>query len=194
MALSLVTGPSVEPLTLVETKRHLKIDIGDDDALVQGLIAAARERAEGVTGRQLIQATWDLRLDAFPCEYEIQVPKPPLISVTYLKYTDTAGTLQTWASTNYDVDAPAGPFAARGRLRPTYATNWPTSRTDTMNAVVVRVLAGYGAVAVSVPMAIRQAMLLMIAAWFENRDDLVLEGGVAPLGALALLTPYKVYA
>lgn len=193
MPLSLVQGPQGEPISLVDAKRHLRIDGNDDDALVQGLVAAARERAEAITGRQLLQATWDLKLDEFPCDYELQFPKPPLVSVTYLKYVDTGGVLQTWDVANYAVDAPAGPFADQGRLQPAYATSWPSARSDTMNAIIARFVAGYGTTGAAVPMAIRQAMLLMIAAWYEHRDDLVQQGGASPLGALALLTPYKVY-
>lgn len=193
MALSLVDAPEDEPITLEEAKLHLRLEIEDDDALVDGLIAAARERAEAVTGRQLLQATWELRLDRFPCEYEIRIPKPPLISVTSLKYVDTNGTLQTWDPVNYQVDAPAGPFAEPGRLQPVFGASWPSARTDTLNAVIVRFVAGYGDGGSSVPMAIRQAMKLMLSAWYERRDDLVLQGDVAPLGALALLTPYKLF-
>jgi uncharacterized phiE125 gp8 family phage protein len=153
--------------------------------------ASARKRLQG---GQLLQATWELRLDELPCGYEIQIPKPPLVSVTSFSYIDTAGNTQVWSALNYQVDAPTGPYADRGRIQPAYATNWPAARTDTMNAVTIRFVAGYGTQPITVPQTIRQAMLLMITTWYECRDELVLQAVTpAPLGALALLTPFKVY-
>jgi len=194
VALSLVTPPAIEPITLAEAKRQCRApaDVSEDGLFV-GLIAAARERAEGITGRQLIEATWDEKLDDIDCD-EIWLPRAPLISVTSVTYIDSAGATQTWASTEYQVDAPTGPFARRGRVLPLPTASWPLAQSGRVNAFAVRFKAGYGTAAASVPMAIRQAMLLMIGAWFVNREDMVTGGLVTvPLGALALLTPYKVY-
>ena len=75
MSLALVTAPTIEPLTLSQVKRHCRVSIDDDDDLVtEDLIPAVRDRCELVTGRQLVEATWDLRLDSFPCDGTIDVP------------------------------------------------------------------------------------------------------------------------
>lgn len=59
------TDTVVEPLTLDEVKKHLRIDPGitDEDELLQDYISAARERGENETNRQFITATWKLQLD-----------------------------------------------------------------------------------------------------------------------------------
>lgn len=194
MALSLVTAPAVPPITVADAKLQCRIPHDDEDALIVGLVEAARSRAEAVTGRQLIQATWDLKLDTFPCGYELRLPKAPLIAVTSFSYVDTNGVTQVWGTSNYQVDAPVGPTADRGRIQAAFGTSWPPVRTDTLNAIAIRFVAGYGADANDVPAAIRQAMLLMITTWYELRDDLALVASApAPLGALALLTPYKLF-
>jgi uncharacterized phiE125 gp8 family phage protein len=66
MPLQLVTAPAGEPITLLEAKQHLRVDVDDDDALIGSLITAARQAAETLTGRQLMTARWRLVLDAFP--------------------------------------------------------------------------------------------------------------------------------
>jgi len=44
--------PPAEPVTLAQAKAWLRVESGDDeDALIAGLIAAARMRAEAHTGR-----------------------------------------------------------------------------------------------------------------------------------------------
>lgn len=195
MALSLIAAPAVEPITLFEAKRQCKAPSdSSEDGLIVGLITAARERVEAITGRQLIEATFEQRGQCFD-ECAIVLPKPPLRSVTAITYVDANGVTQTWSSANYQVDAPAGPYAERGRVAPIAGGAWPIVKYDTWNAAIVRFKAGYGTTPATVPMSIRQAMLLMIGAWYVNREDMVSGGLVSvPLGALALVTPYKVYA
>ncbi|MDR1943975.1 MAG: head-tail connector protein [Synergistaceae bacterium] len=48
-----------EPISLSEAKKHLRVEFGDDDELIQGLIAAAREYAEGFMNRSLVAKTED---------------------------------------------------------------------------------------------------------------------------------------
>ena len=64
MPLQLVSAPAGEPITLLEAKQHLRVDVDDDDALIGSLITAARQAAETRTGRQLMTARWKLVLDA----------------------------------------------------------------------------------------------------------------------------------
>jgi len=201
MALSLVAAPAIDPISLFEAKRQCKAPSDtSEDGLIVGLITAARERAEAVTGRQLISARWDLRFDDAQVDmglwYAIQIPRPPLISVESVEYVDYTGATQTWASSNYQVDAPRGPFARFGRLLPLPTATWPLPQPGRVNALTVHFTAGYGTTAATVPASIRQAMLTMIAAWYNPaREDLV-AGGLQsiPLGSLAMLTPYKVFA
>ncbi len=68
MALTLFTPPTAEPVSLEEAKRHLRVDGNDEDVDILGLITAAREQAERHTRRQLLTATWDLKLDRFPAD------------------------------------------------------------------------------------------------------------------------------
>jgi len=196
--LNLVTPPAeaVEPVTLTEAKAHLRIDadITTYDQLVTDLIVAARDRAELETNRQLLTAGYQLVMDAFPCG-PIELPRPPLQSVTAVTYVDAGGLTQTWSSSLYQQLAPRGPFAGRGLLMPVYGEIYPVTRPETLAAVTVAFTAGYGLAATTVPRSIRQACLLMIGDWFRMPEQMVIgENAFAfplPVGAAALLRPFK---
>lgn len=169
MALTLVTPPVAEPLSVEEAKHQvLQGGTVDDAYLATVLIPAVRDRAELATQRALITQTWDLVLDRFPCDGFIEIPKPPLVSVTFLKYYDTAGTLTTWATTNYDVQAPAGPRCARGRLALSSGVSWPATDGE-LGDVTVRFVCGYGATGEFIPGLLRAAMLMDLAKLYEDR-------------------------
>lgn len=169
-ALSLVTGPTTEPVTVGEAKSHLRVDTTDDDAYILGLIKAAREKLEHDMRRAFVRQTWDLFLDCFPDV--ITMPLPPLLSVTSVKYLDTAGVEQTLATSEYVVDINSQP----GRIVTAFGKSWPSTR-DTINAVTVRFPAGYGLAvdtaeqsAQKVPEGIRHAIKFLVAHWHENRE------------------------
>lgn len=194
-SLTLVTAPSAgtEPITLDEAKSHCRIDVEDDDSLVTALIVAARQHVENATGRQLLTATWSLKLDCWPCW--IDVPRAPLLTVTSITYLDTAGATQTLATDQYRTNAPSGPTAARGTIEPAYGVTWPTLY-GVSNAATVTFTAGYGATADTVPQAIKQAMLLTIGHWYINREH-VITGTIVtqlPMAVGALLAPYRTWA
>jgi uncharacterized phiE125 gp8 family phage protein len=130
-----------------------------DQELVD-LIQSVGDRAELETQRALLQQTWDLKLNAFPCADWIELPKPPLLSVTSVSYMDVSGATQALTvTTEYTVDAPAGPRCQRGRVVRAYGTIWPTTR-DQVHAVTVRFVSGYGAAASAIPPLLHQALLL----------------------------------
>lgn len=195
MPLTLVTAPTSDLISLAEAKLQLRIeaDVTDEEDLVRGIIAAAVGRCQDVTGRQLLQATWDLTLDAFPLDDVLEVPRPPLQSVTSVTYVDTAGTSQTWAASNYQVDAPTGAMAPMGRIAPAPNVSWPSTR-EQLNAVTIRFVAGY-ATAAAVPAALKAGILLLIGHFYMHREA-VADGRLAalPLGVQALFRPYHIRA
>ncbi len=170
--LSLVTAPAVMPISIDEVRLQCGLESNDHDELLEGYIAAATEYAETYTDRALILQTWDLTLDAFPAGLSIFVPRPPLLDVTWVKYTDAGGTLQTWDEASYLVDTSAYGTAQQGRISRVQATEWPVVRTGP-NAVTIRFRAGYGTTGESVPMVIRVAMKQFIAEAWSIRANTV---------------------
>lgn len=191
MPLKLITGPTVEPVSVAEAKAHLRVEHSDDDALIGALITAARQSAEHELGRALITQTHELVLDAFPVA-EIDLQLPDVQSITSVKYiaADTA-TEVTLASTDYSLDADSTPCW----LLPAYTVgDWPAT-LDTTNAVRIRFVAGFGAAGTDVPAAIRQWILLGIGTMYAQREAVAVGSALAelPRGYVgALLDPWRV--
>lgn len=180
-SLSQTTPPASRAVALARVLSHCRIDLtqpGCDEDTVNGWIDQATEQAEHFTGRQLIRATYELRLDGFPSGY-IAVPKPPLSSVTHIKYYAPGETsLTTWASTNYIVDIPTGPKAHNGRIVLAPDATYPQTETRP-GAVIVTFVAGYGTTFASIPASIVLGMLLKISRMNETREDAPLQTGAA---------------
>jgi uncharacterized phiE125 gp8 family phage protein len=87
MAITIVTPPAALPVTVEECKAYGRIDFDDADALIESLIGAARDHLEQATGRTFVATTYQLTLDAFPCD-EIALPRSPVLSVASVKYYD----------------------------------------------------------------------------------------------------------
>src|ERR1700680_4023351 len=69
MSLSLVTAPTVEPLSVAEARARLNIGPEVTDVALSAFISAARQMIDGRDGwlgRAINTQTWDLVLDRFP--------------------------------------------------------------------------------------------------------------------------------
>lgn len=99
---------------------------------------------------------------------EITIRKPPVASITSIKYYDTGGVLRTLAASEYEVDL-ADPDAP-ARIQPAYSRTWPSTRGQLYEVVVVRFVAGYGLTPDTVPAEIRHLLLLLLTHWHEHRD------------------------
>jgi uncharacterized phiE125 gp8 family phage protein len=170
-----VPGPYTDPLTVAEAKLHLRVDADQtvEDTYISNLITLAREYCEDRTGVAVMSASWSLVLPAFPIGRSIELLAFPVTAVSSVAYYDSENTLQTLDSQKYQVDTRS--------LIPTislaYGEYWP-STYDRSDAVAVTFLAGYAS-ASSVPAKLKHAMLLLIAHWYEHREEVAL--GVTPM-------------
>jgi uncharacterized phiE125 gp8 family phage protein len=186
------TAPAVEPVTLTEAKDHLRIDDSSSDTLVSSLIVAARQQVEQDTGRALITQTLDVYYDALPTDRELWVPNPKLQSVTTFTTYDEDDASTVFSSWDYLVDVASEP----GRIVLNADATWPTD-LRAANAVIVRVVAGYG-VAAAVPQALKQAILLIISTLYEHREQVIISQFAGqfidlPFGYRQLITPYRIW-
>lgn len=187
MAVQLVTPPTAEPITLVRAKLHLRVDFDDDNDLIQDMIITAREVAETETRRALMTQTWKYILDAFPANPQpaltwqgdqdrFRLPFPPLQSVTSIVYTDQNGTPGTVSPSVYQVDTASEP----GRIALNPGQVWPSVALATIAGVAVTFVAGYTS-ADQVPRSLKQGMLLLIGAYYRNREDWVVDKQIKSL-------------
>lgn len=152
-------------MTLELAKKHVRQDLDVDDDLLTDTIQTAREYLESESGRALMVQTWDLFLDDFPCEREIELPMPPLRSVASVQYTPEGGSQQTIPAADYVVDTASEP----GRIVLAREASWPSDTLVAANGIVVRFEAGYDD-ADSVPKLARQGILLLVGEWYEHRE------------------------
>lgn len=188
MGLDLVTRAAEPLMGLAEAKLHCRVDdsMTDDDGHILMLVQAATDHLETVTARALVTQTWDWTLDRFPA-WEMEVPKPRLQSVTSIAYVDTDGASQTLSSSLYT----AAVTSERGRITPAYGESWPSTRS-VMEAVTIRIVAGYGSPA-DVPEPLKNAAKLLLAHWYNTREPVAFGGSPKsiPLTFAAIVAPYK---
>ena len=178
--IELVTGPATEAFTAAEVKAQCRIDHTDDDTLIARLIKAARGCIDGPhgIGIAMVSQQWRMSLDAMPPR--IWIPMGPVLSIDSLTYLDDAGERQTLAAESYARRKEL--FGAR--IKPAFNGTWPTVRCD-YDSVQVTFTAGFEGTGDSpvsldnVPDALRHAMLMLIAHWYENRETSVI--GVVPV-------------
>jgi uncharacterized phiE125 gp8 family phage protein len=166
MSLKQTSAPSVEPVVTADQKEWMRVDASDEDTLIGNLAASSRAYFENATNRQLITATWQLKMTDFPSG-EIVLPVSPLQSISSITYYDNTDTQQTWPSSEYDVDTASTP----GRVRPSFNEDYPSDSRGGTDDIVITFIAGYGDAATDVPDGILTAIKLLGANWFENRES-----------------------
>lgn len=204
-----VTPPAAEPVSVADAKAHLRLDTDDEAGLLALLIAGAREVAETVTERALVTQTWRMSLDSWcerdgwreraePClaplagrvsgRIAIELPKPPLVSVASVTTYGEAGVGAVWEPAAYFVDRAGAP----GRIVRLRGAPWPVPGRPAGGIEIV-FTAGYGGPE-AVPAALRQAILLLVAHWFENREPAPPRtiGAPIPASVYGLLAPFRV--
>jgi len=167
--LTLITAPTGEPILIDEMKDHLRISIDDDDKDVERITRVARRWCEKMQNRAYMTQTWDQYFDHFPLT-PFELPRPPLQSITHIKWFDTDDTETTVSTDVYRADT----FGFKGRVNLKDGQQWPTDTLRTLNGVVVRFVAGYGNRA-STPEEITQAIKLMAGHLWENREETIPE-------------------
>jgi uncharacterized phiE125 gp8 family phage protein len=170
-----------EPLTLAQTKSYLNlperspVDTAEDDGILL-LISGAREQAEILQGRDLVRKQWDMSLDYF-LNYQIEL-RDPLVSVDLVQYKYSDATLAVLTeNTDFIVDKKKHP----GIITPYYNKVWPTFTAWPTSAVTIRFTSGFAASDAfwhDAGARVKNGMLLLISAWFNNRLPFELGSGV----------------
>lgn len=186
MALTLMSGPAEEPVTVSEAKAHLRLDGSAEDILIASLILTSRLHVEAALGLALITQEWRLTLDRWPEGGDVRFPLRPIQSITSVTVTAADGTPSVVPSENYVLDGQA----RRPRLVPRDG-KWAAPGLPA-NGIEIQFAAGIGDDAEDVPRPIRHAVLMLVAHWYEHRDPLEIgsAGAAIPAAVSDLLRPY----
>jgi uncharacterized phiE125 gp8 family phage protein len=187
MALVLTSDPTSEPVTVAEAKAHLRVDAANEDTLIASLILTSRLHVETALGLALLTQSWQLLLDRWPPEKDLQLPLRPLQSIDAVRVFPAEGAATVIDPSDYLADTASVP----PRLIRT-GVIWPQPG-KAANGVEIDFTAGYGASAADVPAPIRQALLLLIAHWYERREPIEVGSPetIVPAVVSDLLEPYR---
>lgn len=223
-SLQLKTAAVNLPLTLGEVKSSLGIPDNDDtqDADLMGTLRACTLACERYTRRTFIDTTWTMFKDRFPGKAlpwwdgvremadteltdlteSIIIPRPPLLTIVFIKAHKQDGSEVTVTASDYIVDVASEP----GRVALKVTKTWPTDALRAINGVEVEFTAGYGLTGSDVEAPIREAILLCVGDAHSNREgsparfEKVGDSSISrfspeeiPLPARNLLGTYKVW-
>ena len=147
------TPPAIEPVSLDELKSFGRIKYTSEDALLEGFITAARMAAEEYTGRAFISQTIKMLMDYWPGEI-VELPRPPLISITKVATLDEDETETEYDSDYYYTVTAAVP----GRIVLKSDSSFPTNEERNYSGFLIRYKAGYGDTGVDVPEPIKNGI------------------------------------
>lgn len=189
MPFRVTAPPALEPVTTSELKAYLRVSDTSEDALLGTLITVARQSVEMQTRRPLITQT----LTATFADWEEELPLPVgnALAISSVKYKDEANVEQTLAAANYFLLNAEQP--GRVVFVDTFAEPNTYARSD---AIAVAFTAGYGPAVSDVPEALKLAIKMLAAYWFEQRLP-VNVGNIVnkmPLHVEALLNRFRVIA
>lgn len=168
MTLQVLVPPAAEPVMLDEAKAFLRVTDNAEDALIQRLIRAARQRIEAVLGLSLISTTYretlDLWSDSLTPNGYIRLQRGPLLSVVSVRIADEAGEFEALDPSRYRprLDSRPGLVAPLGAGLP--------SSAQPVGGLEITYRCGFGDRADTVPEPLRQAVLALVAHSFEHRE------------------------
>jgi uncharacterized phiE125 gp8 family phage protein len=186
MNVTTLVAPAAEPLGLAEAKDYLRIAYEGEDALVTGLIAAARSRIEEWARVAMISRTLRVTMDDWPQRtIETRVARLPV---------RPAGELV--AVRVFDAEVEAEPLTDRFTLAPGRAARlvwtsgaFPKPRTRA-NGIEIDYVAGFGEEAEDVAEGLRLAVKRLVAHAYHSRDAGTINGPL-PEDVARLISPWR---
>ncbi len=161
MTLFRTVEPDVEPVTLAAVKEHLRVSHASEDALLEGLIRAARDEVERSTGLALIEQSWRLALDDWPAGDTLALLRHPVREILSVTIYGADGEAALLTADAYLLDANARPARLHFSAKPEIH--------KVMNGIEIDFVAGFGEAGADVPDLLRRAILVLVAHWYEFR-------------------------
>ncbi len=165
----IAAGSVTEPVTVADAKAQCRVTTSSEDAYFDRLIKAARAHVEKVCNLRFAEQA--LTIDCTSFADFARIPESPIQSAgAVITYVDAAGEAATLADTVYTVHDDG--FEPSICLKP--GQNWPGIQQGSR----ITLAATFGG---SAPDEVQHAMLLLIGAWYENREETAIGVTVASL-------------
>lgn len=162
--LKLISGPSIEPLTLAETLEHCHANSGVEDNWFYRTIAAGRREAEIFQRRAYISQQWQLTFNGIP-QMPFEIPRPPTISIDSISTFDIDDIETSLSTSDFLVDTDSEP----ARLTVNYNYTIPDYVARTIKSFVITFTAGYGTSRDDVPDDVKYAILEFVSYYYDHR-------------------------
>lgn len=167
-------SPHGLPVTLSEAQAYLRIETGEEEALVAGLLRSATMLCEAFTGQWLIVREARERLSLNGSWRRLAAR--PVQAITAVATLNPANVETALAAEAYAIDIDRN------------GDGWVRLSRQGETPAVVTYSAGMGANANAVPEPLRQGILRLAAHMFNSRDG---DGGEPPAAVTALWRPYR---
>ena len=178
MGLTLITAPSVLPVSLDALKAWCGVEDNTWDTVLTAQLKAACSYIGRQLGRSLGVATWTLTLDAFSDAIELSQGPVAGIVTGGFTYVDAAGAVQVVDPALYSIDLTSTPqWIVRN-----WDQSWPEVLNG-VNAVAVQFTAGW--TAETLPDDLAAAVQMLAGAWYEDR------GAAVPKAVEGLIWPHR---
>ncbi|EFL88956.1 head-tail connector protein [Ahrensia sp. R2A130] len=185
MTTAIITPPALEPLTLADAKLHLRIEHADEDDFITQTIAAARQYVEAVTGERMLTQAWRQYVSDWPSNRGVRLEISPVQSVVAVTAFDREGVPHQIAPEDTEL--------VRGSRPQLLMFSASVDPSLAANGLEIDLTVGQGDLPTDVSPALRQAVAMLVAHWYEFR------GAVSPsqqpvslpAGLDALLRPFK---
>lgn len=168
-------GLALPIVTMSEAQAYVRIETGEEEAVLAGLIRSASALCEAFINQVVIARDYVVDVAATGC-WE-RLPVTPVRSIAEVDSVDASGIVTALAATVYSVDIDS---SADGWVRVAQPTDLTHLRVSGS--------AGLANDENSVPEPIRQGVLRLVAHLFTARDG---EGGEPPAAVTALWRPYR---
>ena len=161
-----IATSNVLPISLAEVKEHLRLqpDDSQEDETLLLYIKSALQQAENLTQRSVFEANYVYSLDSFPEEIEIR--KEDVQTVVRVSYFDSFK-----EKVNIELEDLEINTAYPVRIKPVSGSRFPTTYPVNYTGVEVEFTTAMVQTAAELPEDFKHALLLMIGAAYENRED-----------------------
>lgn len=183
-----IGGGAARPTTSLQHKGAFEgyVRKGDTNAL-RALEGKSLSVGSDPDGGYLVPEETETTINRALRDGVVKIPLSPVASLTQVRVRNAAGAMEPVGAGNYVA-------VLVGRPQRIVRTNgaWPIPAVPAAG-IEIEFTAGFGSAAADVPAPIRQALLLLIAHWYEHRDPFEIGAPQTsiPSAVSRLLNPYR---